>query len=1469
MENQNNKQAIQPIFKSLRLRKLRNKENLTEGLKLIDKVNVGVIFPFERTQEDIVNGIKTILGFSYGRKIFFYWIPKLVRIKEMLFEKKPIKIINKIIDISQILETLTSKKTTYFKRVKKNYLYDFSSILSQIFPEFNNVQKWNSPLAYRNIDDFILEWMGFVIENPVNEKNKTIITSAFMYGGGVHTVHKKVLMGVNIKTKSTSLVKYLNPSIISLPRLIKNNLENYIPLVLLKSIIAGTMGIKEDIFLTKLYSILKDISIVFYNDRGYSFIYNTSEDENVKKMNGNEILTRVKTLFQMLISTNDLSSPDIEEEIDDEEKQQIVNIKQDNIDNIIKVDEFNDIMKVVVNSKFINKKILSKKIKKDEDDEIINEIDEDEENIDKNIDEIEDDFPEDDVEEIDETESGMVDEEINEEEIKTDDIKKIISTINKEIVPKQTSRQQQKLEIVKEKYKSITIEGKSLPEILNDTKNKIIEKETIAHTSIKDESIKSSTLIDFEKSYIKNTLEHDIISTIKSFSNNKTINLHIVDIQKEDTSDQNNYKYTYTFKFIDDRNKNHTIRIDIPKIDDDGFLLIGGNKKILKKQLTLLPVVKYKPDEVMISSNYNKCFIYRNGTVLTRGISILNKFLSKELQNNENFKFFIGDNEKDNKNFITNIEYDTFATKYYKFIIGPSINNCSEYIFNQREIRKIISEKFKNYEIKPNLLPIGINWKERKIIDVDLNNESKNVTNYIINDIKKFNIIQDIDRIISNINVTKKRMYTKIEVQSRDYALIGFLGALYGLTKIINTEKIEVEFSDKKIVGDNRLFIKFSDGYLYYKDSNIASSLLLNGLSYIDTESYSIADFDTEEPYINYFYELTNSRNVFKGHTAFKDLFIDSITEEVLKDLNLPIDFLELFLYANSLLSDNSFSNETSLENYRIRGYENIATLLYKTISSQYRLYKQNSTGNGRISIQQDSIMSALHKSFILENYDGTNPINELKSKAVVTFKGPGGVNNDRVFTLEKRSYDYSAIGTMAISSAEGGPVGIVKHLTVNPNIISTRGYIKITESENDVKKYKLGNISSPEEIDVPFLNLHDDPKRIGISSSQTKHIIKSEGATIPVISTGMDKASPYMVGNTYVPKAKNDGKIIKVDEKRKLIIIQYDNNVSESIKLGLDIQRNSSYFFGNILVPNVKEGQTVKKGDILAYEKEFYKKDIFGNVRSTQGVLAKLVVHEKSTTDEDSFTMTQNLAEKMATSVILRKQISLSKNTNLISYKNIGDHIFKSDPLMVFEESEDDYTAELLTTLGNIDEDILASAKQTPKANATGEIVDIKVYFTIPLEELSDSLYDFIIKWSKSIKSDIKFKKENSVNDIDLENMLKVTKPNVTGTSSRINGAIMNNDGGVLIEYFIKHKTIMTIGDKSTANANIKNIVASVISNGEEPLTEDGIKLDGVVSLMSIYARMTYSLLNGGVMTHCLVEKSKQIAREFLDLEK
>jgi len=1465
------KGAIQPIFKSLRLRRLKNKDSYKDGLKLTSNLDVGITFPFERTPEDIAEGIKTILGYTYGRKVFSYWSPKYYKIREFLFLRKSLILKNtEPKDVTTILPALRAKTSTFRKRVKKNFIYDHTEILNMLFPNFNDTMKWNSPRAYKNIESFIEQWLRFITDDN-NPTNSDILKCEMaMYDGTIKSMHDKIVVGIRINGKSSNLTKYVDPTV-NILRTAKVNLDNYIPLYILRSIICGKLNIKEFPKELQLYNLIKDYTFVFYNDTGLGFIINTMDDPEFSNYKGTTLITRLRMLYKALTSMNNMELDN--SEFDILEEDEVVLSNNDLHQDILSEDkDLDDIIDTLVNSDRplelskdnpLDAKLMKMSKVEDPDDTIEFNDDDDEELVE---DIIEDDIPEE--EEEDEIDTDMLDPEDGEgdNDNSANDIKDLIATIERDNKPTKTEAQIKRLNLIKDKYKSIVVDGRSIEQILADKKVREIDN-FVPNIKVMDKSIKGSTLVDMENSYVSKTMEYDIINTMVSFANDKSINLHLVDMVKEDTSDLITGKFTYTFKFVDDKDKTHHIKIDIPKVDEDGFLFIGGNRKVLKKQLTLLPVVKTKPDLVMISSNYNKCFMFRHGDVITKGVSSLLKLLNRELSANDKFKSFKGSNEKSNSKYLTNIEYDVFSAKYHRFIIGGNKPNNCEITFSQDELRKTIKEKFPTYKIQEDQLPIGINWKTNTVITISLKGDGKSVTETIFDMIDEFKVVEDIYNLVDSYVLSKRRMYSKLELQSRDYATIAFLGGLYTLTKVINTEKIPVEFSDVRLRNDHRLYVKFKDGYLYYKDTNIAASLLMNGLSYMNCEDYSIADFDTEKPYIEYFFSIAKSRNVYKGHTAFKDLFIDKITEEVLKDLDLPTDFLELFLYANSLLADNSYTSETDLSNYRIRGYENISVILYKAMASQYRLYKQNSAGTGRISLQQDQVMVGLHKSFILENHDDTNPMNELKTKSIVTFKGPGGVNNDRVFTLEKRAYGKSAIGIIAISSVDNGGVGIVKQITTNPNIMSTRGYLKTCKNSDEANKMGLGQMASPEEADAPFANYHDDPKRIGFVSGQTKHIIKVRGATSPVIGSGIEKTSAFMVGNSYVPKAKKDGVVESIDMAKNIAILRHDDGTKTILEFGKKLIRNSAIFFQHELVLNVKLNQKFKVGDILAYEAEFYKKDVFGNVRGSQSVLAKLALHEKSSTEEDSSVITSRFGEKLTTTVVLRKQISLSKDANLISYKNLGDHVLKGDSLIIFEDSGDDATNELMNSLGDVSEEILAMAKQSPKANATGEIVDIKVYFTRPLEEYSDSLFKFIDNWSKAIKAKLKFTKANGVESKNHEMMINPTKPIQAGRDARINGAIISGDGGVLIEYYIAHETGMGVGDKMTFSAQIKSVVAQVIPEGNEPVTEDGVILDGVMGLGSLSARMCYSPLMQGVLAHCLVERSKAIAKEFLGL--
>ena len=85
-----------------------------------------------------------------------------------------------------------------------------------------------------------------------------------------------------------------------------------------------------------------------------------------------------------------------------------------------------------------------------------------------------------------------------------------------------------------------------------------------------------------------------------------------------------------------------------------------------------------------------------------------------------------------------------------------------------------------------------------------------------------------------------------------------------------------------------------------------------------------------------------------------------------------------------------------------------------------------------------------------------------------------------------------------------------------------------------------------------------------------------------------------------------------------------------------------------------------------------------------------------------------------------------------------------------------------------------------------------------------------------------------------------------------------------MVIKFFVKHDNPSGTGDKFTVSGNIKGVMSHVIEDGVEPVTEDGQKLDGLAGMFSIVARMVNSVYMNGILTNIIIEKSKEIAREY-----
>lgn len=661
--------------------------------------------------------------------------------------------------------------------------------------------------------------------------------------------------------------------------------------------------------------------------------------------------------------------------------------------------------------------------------------------------------------------------------------KEFVNTINElaneKLTANQNNASNKRDEYLKKQSLQIKLNNTTVEDTVKNFKDNKIEVDEIK-IPLRNPNMKTSTLADFEKSYNKNQLDKDILAVLNSFSENKEIPLYLKSLTKEDSSDEFNKKETYHIVFEDGNRVRHNITLDVPKFLDDKFLYLNGSKKDISKQLTLIPIVKTNKDEVQCVSFYNKAFIMRFGQKFSPKIERLKKFLSTS--NDNKIKIITGNSIDINKDYLTNIDYDELA-KSYLYIIFDKY----QFYFNQLEFRKLLDERKIKYDnLKENELPVGLVQDKLIILDTikgTIKGTDFDLTDYIFDCFIEYD--SNNRNVLNNISVGKKYIYSRISVLSKKLPLILLLGYGFGLSTVLAHAKIKYQFSDtrKKLDLDekNKLgLIEFKDGYLYYDRYPIKNSLLLNAFYQIPTKNFEYKDFDVKFTYLEFFYNLFNSRKIANGFDNFLELFIDPITKSVLQQLGYPDNVLDLLLYANSLLEDNSYTLENNMSLYRIRSNEIVPLLLYDLIASEYSRYKNTSATTRKpvpISLQKNALTKKLLLNVLVEDYSIINPIKEAEASGSITYKGPSGLNLQDAYTLDKRSYDESMLGILGASSPYNNKAGVSRQLAYNPNILSNRGYIKAGKKENS--DLNAANLLTPAELLTPYVGSHDDAPRV------------------------------------------------------------------------------------------------------------------------------------------------------------------------------------------------------------------------------------------------------------------------------------------------------------------------------------------------------------------------------------------------------
>lgn len=948
------------------------------------------------------------------------------------------------------------------------------------------------------------------------------------------------------------------------------------------------------------------------------------------------------------------------------------------------------------------------------------------------------------------------------------------------------------------------------------------------------------TFTNFEKVY---NVDDDIVRILDSFST-KEYPIAIKDIEIQDASTSEDYIKTYIVSCEDSIGQRFRLIFDIPKFIDYKFMWLRGNKKTFNRQHVLIPLSKTDDDTAQIVSNYKKIFIRRYG-VSTPGKSCADADamvkISKKYTGSK-IKFEYGDNRSICKKYACPMDFVDMAGYYTSITSGKT-----KYYFN-------LDELYKNYgdiidEQKG--LPIGVDTTEKKAKILYWNMDKDWMFSKFIRTQLEVDDISEFKPLSESIKPANKYWYSQASILNNKIPLIVIAAYSYGLTTVLDKANIKYDLVDKK-PRTELFYIKYNDGYLLY-DNTYEASLLLNGLKECNTEDYSIGDINKKSMYLD-FLDNYGGKIISDGLDNFKELMIDPITEDTMDRYKLPDDYIGLLLGANDLLADNEYVAHTCLDSDRYRSTEIIAGYTYQCLANSYGEYRTQMQKGRKVpmTIKKTVVIDAILADPTTSDSSDLNDLQIAEAMNTVSPKGLAGMNSDRSYNLDKRTFDKSMLNNVAMSTGFAGNVGINRQATIDSGIEGKRGYIK-KSNPNEMSITKT--FCYTEGINV-YTATHDDPFRTAMSFIQTsKHMMRCKYGMPSLVSNGTDQAMPYLTSNTFAVNSKGPGKV--VEKTDSYMIVKYKNGKSEYINLEDKIVKNSNggFYITIKLDTSLKLGDTFKENEIIAYDKSSYS-DIVGtgNLAYVLGPLVKCAVMETDEGYEDSAIITEWLSTAMTSDVVEKQEYVLSKDAIVYNIAKKGQKIKEGDSILLYQNAfEDADVNQLLKTLNDEAGDVEELGRINKTSHVEGVIQDIVIYRTCEKDELSPSLRLIVDKYEKNISSKRKAMEKHGVDapyEIGSDRKLEAT------------GQLKNVEDGVKIVFQLKYEDKMGIGDKLCyQNAN-KGIVKYIIPLGEECHSSyrPDEKLHTLVSIGAINGRMITSILTVGGLSKGMVELDRKV---------
>ena len=590
------------------------------------------------------------------------------------------------------------------------------------------------------------------------------------------------------------------------------------------------------------------------------------------------------------------------------------------------------------------------------------------------------------------------------------------------------------------------------------------KSEIVTSDNVLDSSMKESSLLSFSSDYIDKVMKKDILNMVSSLQKTGVI-IKRYEIEKDISALGEYENHVLELKPID--GVSSVVRFRIPKVEDDSTMTIGGNKYIMRLQRVDLPIRKINPNTVALTSYYGKTFVDVCDKKANSTIAFISKNIDLSLVEEDTYITDLAPGAMFDNDFVAPYYYSALAEKYKSFRAGDLFFDL-DHTERHRYISEDLLEKIEN-DPKHQCRLIGKNKKGFPLF-IDYENE---FYLYADNELRHIGDIFEVLRlpqVKAPVDFTEMRVYSKkIPVG----VLIAYHIGFENLLKILNV-KYRIEETRIFSQESHEYAIRFKDRSYVFSRKDRLHSLIVSGFLQYEkqTKTYPYKEFNKKNVYLNLLQSKGLTAIYVREIESTYQMFIDPITESILKEMNEPTTLIGLLIRSTEMLLryDHPDSQDTSM--MRIRGYERISGIIYKELTSAIRQYRnRNISGKSKIDISPYQIWKTINNDPSIKLAEDINPIQNLKDQEVVTYVGEGGRSKDSM-NKASRAYHRNDIGVISESTVDSSDVGVNAYLSPNPNLENLRGIIK------DDKVLEPTNILSTAALLAPN-SYKDDPKRV------------------------------------------------------------------------------------------------------------------------------------------------------------------------------------------------------------------------------------------------------------------------------------------------------------------------------------------------------------------------------------------------------